>query len=273
MARRKTLPESVRAKQTLSERLAALRAEIFGDRGGPELARRLGLPIRTWYNYEAGVTVPAEVILKIIELTAVEPMWLLHGRSPKYRRGGHESRSESSVTPVTSVEGLLRTALDMLERGEGGSVFGSVRGLFAQGDHPLSESPPAHLGYGNDAAGSDNSHQSVAHRYAASRNEWVEAERENRCIRVSGNAMAPVIADGAFVAFSRTEESPAELDGKIVVARSEGQAIVRWFHHHGRFALLRASSSAPEAQEIVIDLEEQPKKWQFRRVLLINTPH
>ena len=73
MARRKTLPESLRAKLDLAERLALLRLELFGERGGPEMARRLGIPVRTWYNYEGGVTVPAEVVLKIIELTAVEP--------------------------------------------------------------------------------------------------------------------------------------------------------------------------------------------------------
>ena len=85
MARRKTLPESVRAKLGLAERLAALRSELYGDRGGPEMARRLGIPVRTWYNYEGGVTVPAEVILKIIELTSVEAGWLLHGEGPKFR--------------------------------------------------------------------------------------------------------------------------------------------------------------------------------------------
>src|SRR5271163_1520978 len=85
MARRKTLPESVRAKLALAERLAALRSELYGDRGGPEMARRVGIPVRTWYNYEGGVTVPAEVILKIIELTSVEAVWLLHGEGPKFR--------------------------------------------------------------------------------------------------------------------------------------------------------------------------------------------
>ena len=85
MARRKTLPESVRAKLALAERLGALRLELFGDRGGPEMARRLAIPVRTWYNYEGGVTVPAEVVLKIIELTSVEPAWLLHGKGPKFR--------------------------------------------------------------------------------------------------------------------------------------------------------------------------------------------
>ena len=68
MARRKTLPESLRAKLALAERLSSLRLELFGDRGGPEMARRLEIPVRTWYNYEGGVTVPAEVVLRIIEL-------------------------------------------------------------------------------------------------------------------------------------------------------------------------------------------------------------
>ena len=43
--------------------------EFYGDRGGPDLARTLGIPVRTWYNYENGVTVPAEIILRIVELT------------------------------------------------------------------------------------------------------------------------------------------------------------------------------------------------------------
>ena len=101
MARSKTLPESVRAKLALAERLAALRSELFGDRGGPEMARRLGIPVRTWYNYEGGVTVPAEVILKIIELTAVEAGWLLHGEEPKFRHRAHRPRRSALVSQLS----------------------------------------------------------------------------------------------------------------------------------------------------------------------------
>ncbi len=72
MARRKDAPDVVKVKCCVAERLRELRLELVGERGGPELARRLGLPVRTWYNYEAGVTVPAEVILRLIELTQVE---------------------------------------------------------------------------------------------------------------------------------------------------------------------------------------------------------
>src|SRR3954462_1747198 len=117
MARRKTLPDLVKTKYSLAERLSRLRAELFGDRGGPELARRLGIPVRTWYNYEAGVTVPAEVVLKIIELTSVEPMWLLHGKGPKFRPKPIED-FELIPSSKRSVGSLLRTALQILERGE-----------------------------------------------------------------------------------------------------------------------------------------------------------
>ena len=103
MARRKTLPESVRAKQALAERLGTLRSELFGERGGPEMARRLGIPVRTWYNYEGGVTVPAEVILKIIELTSVDPHWLATGlgtnlteQSPRTEHDSVQKRQMSS---------------------------------------------------------------------------------------------------------------------------------------------------------------------------------
>lgn len=119
MARRKTLPDLVKTKYSLAERLCRLRAELFGDRGGPELARRLGIPVRTWYNYEAGVTVPAEVVLRIIELTAVEPMWLLHGRGPKFRPKPIEDL-ELLPNSKRSVGSLLRTALQILEQTERG---------------------------------------------------------------------------------------------------------------------------------------------------------
>jgi hypothetical protein len=85
MARRKTLSESIRANPALAGRLAELRTELFGEPGGPEMARRLGIPVRTWYNYESGVTVPAEVLLSVIDLTSVEPAWLLRGEGPRFR--------------------------------------------------------------------------------------------------------------------------------------------------------------------------------------------
>jgi hypothetical protein len=85
MARKKTPPKSEQAKTILAGRLKEVRSDLFGDKGAAELARALEVPGRTWYNYERGVTVPAEVLLRFIALTGVEPRWLLDGQGEKYR--------------------------------------------------------------------------------------------------------------------------------------------------------------------------------------------
>ena len=42
-----------------------------------------------------------------------------------------------------------------------------------------------------------------AHEFSQSRREWLAAQRDNRCIQVSGDSMAPIVADGASVAYAR----------------------------------------------------------------------
>ena len=36
-------------------------------------------------NYEMGVVMPATVLLQFLDVTAVEPRWLLTGEGPRYR--------------------------------------------------------------------------------------------------------------------------------------------------------------------------------------------
>lgn len=275
MARHKTLPESVRAKYALAERLSTLRAELFGDRGGPELARKLGLPIRTWYNYESGVTVPAEVVLKIIELTSVEPLWLLHGKGAKFRQPVTE-RHEAVIGPVPSVGALLRTALELLEqrveaaaRSGGGAAKGSEHALERNHSGPT----PEIVLIGVEETPGAPSTKTSGPRYVAARGEWLDAEHDCRCIRVVGDAMSPIVSDGAYAAFSEIKEDLNDLDGKMVVAWVDEQPIVRWFKHHGRFGLLRAENSATDPAQLVLDVEERPGEYRLRRVLWINTPH
>ena len=110
VARKKTPKVRVNVKASLSRRLREIRQEIFGEHGGPELARRLNLPARTWYNYETGVTVPAEVLLGFIEQTGANPTWLLNGEGPRYRHA-NDDRLLSELTPVE----LIRRGLEELE--------------------------------------------------------------------------------------------------------------------------------------------------------------
>jgi transcriptional regulator with XRE-family HTH domain len=76
------------SKRALAERLRQVRVEVYGEDGVHDLARRLGIPERTWSRYESGVTIRAEVVLQFLELTRVEPIWLLRGSGPRYRGEG-----------------------------------------------------------------------------------------------------------------------------------------------------------------------------------------
>lgn len=116
MSTRRPSPDARQVKQTLSDRLAEIRSEKFGTQGKAEMARRLGIPPRSWYNYEGGVTVPAEVLLKTIELTAVEPLWLLHGTGPKYRRASEAAWV--AFEPTAAARQLIQTALELAEQSD-----------------------------------------------------------------------------------------------------------------------------------------------------------
>ncbi len=73
-----------------SERLAVaararqVRREVYGEQGIPALAEAMGIPPRTWENFEAGVTIPPHVILEFIALTGVNSRWLRTGEGEPY---------------------------------------------------------------------------------------------------------------------------------------------------------------------------------------------
>ncbi len=73
-------------KAALAARLKEIREELYGEDGGELLAAALEIPFQTLANYESGVTVPAEVILRFITITHVRPLWLLTGHGEKYER-------------------------------------------------------------------------------------------------------------------------------------------------------------------------------------------
>ena len=267
MARRKNAPDVVKVKCGVAERLRELRVELVGERGGPELARRLGLPVRTWYNYEGGVTVPAEVVLRLIELTQVEATWLLHGRGPKFRKA-------TGGDAPSSVESVLRTALDRLERGE----------------IPLRESSNRRgqpLGDGAALLGSaasdlilvdiDSRHEPLTPasgpRFIAARREWQEAERDQRCLQVSDVSMAPLVASGAYVAYTDQPAPIEQLDGRLVVAWIDDEPpIVRWLQFVGHYVMLRAESAEASPLTRLIDITAPDDGYRFRAVSWISTP-
>lgn len=280
MARRKNAPESIRVKHGLSERLRSLRTEFYGDRGGPDLARTLGIPVRTWYNYENGVTVPAEIILRIVELTQVEPVWLLRGEGPKFREakpgspaGGSNGHSDGLAG--TSVATLLRTALERLEQKERiATGFGLGVPIVARRDDEGAAPDDLDMILVN---GEGRGHVPLTPadgpRYDAARGEWLEARRACRHLRVSDDSMTPIVAEGALVAYAEAEPVSEAFHDKLVVAWINSRPIVRWFQYCGRFGLLRAENSTANPPSILVEFDRDRSMESFHRVLWISTPH
>jgi hypothetical protein len=277
MARRKNAPDLVKIKCGVADRLRELRTLSFGERGGPELARQLGLPVRTWYNYEAGVTVPAEVVLRVLELTGVEPSWLLHGKLPKFRDRDRDLEPEPAeeAGSSSSVESLLRTALQRLERGVISLRDAPSPRRFELSDNKSVQTSPLEsdlILVNVDDPGQEPLTQASGPRFVAARRDWQTAEREHRCVRVADSSMAPLIASGAYVAYGEDEDRLEGLDGRLVVAWIDDEPpIVRWYQAAGRYALLRAEGVEENQSSTLVDLEA-PGTRTFRAVCWISTP-
>ncbi|WP_165226941.1 helix-turn-helix domain-containing protein [Aquisphaera insulae] len=249
MARKKTPKVRVHLKASLSRRLREIRQEIFGEHGGPELARRLGLPARTWYNYETGVTVPAEVLLSFIEQTGVNPMYLISGEGPRYRLAERES-SFASLTPLE----LIRRGLEQLERTPSdGVLLGRPSGPHGE-DSPdfaaVTVFPPEQIaGRAYDPSRAEG--QVMAFR------RWIPNPSQTVGMRLRDDAMSPILPHGSVAAIDTSVTDPRQLHGRIVAARVEGEPVIRWLEVSGRHIILRPNSQSREFPLVPRDLDTE----------------
>ena len=167
---------------------------------------------------------------------------------------------------------MLRTAVQMLEEGEASPPTLIVS------KSPLDRSPGDEhaevvLLAVDESATTGPLTRNSGHATSRRGASGSTPRRECRVFRNEDAAMSPIVAEGAYVAFSKMEEDPADLDGKMVVAWVEGKPLVRWFQFCGRYAVLRAENPASLPAQIPIDLENRARQPRFRRVLWINTPH
>jgi hypothetical protein len=68
----------------LSERIRVVRMKLFGEHGGPILARRMCIPQPKLARMEAGRPISGVLILKLIEVTGVNAHWLLYGEGEMF---------------------------------------------------------------------------------------------------------------------------------------------------------------------------------------------
>src|SRR5262245_64114696 len=78
------MPTQYVGQATLAQRLREVREELFGEDGVPLLAEALHLAARTWRSYEAGVDIPARVLLRFVEISGLSLLWLLTGEGRRY---------------------------------------------------------------------------------------------------------------------------------------------------------------------------------------------
>lgn len=257
MARKKTPKVRLTVKSALSRRLREIRQELFGDHGGPELARRLNLPARTWYNYETGVTVPAEVLLAFIELTGASPAYLTTGMGPRF--GG---RSDDLRTVEMSPIELIRRGLEKLEREQAQPGLDGSPAAPREGEEFLAvpvfraeelqkPMPDPALAVG----------RVLAYR------QWLPNPSATVAVRVGDDAMAPILPAGSVVAIDRSDARPADLQGKIVAARKDGELLIRWLDVSGRHAILRPNHSGPFSPLVSVVLDEAPIDFLVGRVV------
>ena len=199
-------------KAEISGRLRTVRQGLFGDHGGPDLARKLNLPARTWYNYETGVTVPAEVLLSFIEQTGANPKWLLTGDGPKFRH-------ESGDVPVgeLSASDLIRRSLDRLAESEDGHST----------DPSLDDFVPIEL-YALDQLRPSGVEGGPSLGRVMVDRSWIANPDSTVACPVEDDAMAPILPEGSLVAVDLSARHDVPPSGRIVVARAGGRNLVRW---------------------------------------------
>lgn len=244
VARKKTPKIRVNVKASLSKRLREVRQELFGEHGGPELARRLNLPARTWYNYETGVTVPAEVLLDFIDQTGANPVWLLSGEGPKYQRG----QEESVLSEMTPIE-LIRRGLEKLEQEPNDVVIVAPENLPGE---CLSDFVAVSLVPRKELTRRAIDPSQVE-GYIMAYRQWLPHPNETIGVRLDDDAMHPILPAGSVVAIDRAVNDPQALQGRLVAACPEDEPIIRWLDVSGKHLILRPNQATRDFPLIPVE--------------------
>jgi len=247
VARKKTSKIRVNVKASISRRLRDVRQELFGEHGGPELARRLNLPARTWYNYETGVTVPAEVLLSFIDQTGANPVWLLTGEGERYRRESDTSFL-SDLTPIQ----LIRRGLEKLEQQPSDIVMVSAENF--PGDPTSDFVAVSLIALADLGPGEVDPDRAEGHILAY--REWLPHPRATVAVRLEDDAMFPILPAGSVVAVDRSVTDPQRLQGKMVAARPEGVPLIRWLDLTGRHLIFRPNQASRDHSLIPMELDD-----------------
>ncbi|MHC4788201.1 MAG: XRE family transcriptional regulator [Planctomycetota bacterium] len=211
-------------------RLRSVRAELGLSQ--TELAEAVGVTQSTIGAYDADSRPPPlPVALALEHVVRINHRWLLEGVGER-RTGPRLTRP----VIVTSQEELR--ALRRLEGEDHYYAVPYLRDPAAAGAGLVMEEQVA--GY------------CIIHRRVAPRPETI------RCVRISGDSMAPTLTDGSIVAVDITPVPLRNLEGRIVCCRTgEGAVVIKRLRVRNHFALLFSDNEDQRTfPPIVLDLRE-----------------
>ena len=214
-----------------------------------EMASRVGVPRSTLTEYEQGkYEIPRQVCIALEYKLGINQVWLLSGEgdmflqvAPRPGRSAGEgiSVAELVTRPIVITD---KSELEHLNALEGRDRFYAVpylRDAAAAGTGRVVE---------DEIEGYCIIHERVAPR------------PENlRCVRISGESMAPVLPDSSIIAVDITLNNPRLVDGKIVCARvSEEEVVIKRLRLQDHYLILLSENQDQDKYPpVVLDLNER----------------
>ena len=221
------------AAHTAGARLRAVRTELGLNQ--TELARSIGVTQSSIAAYETDRRQPpVPVALALEHRFRVSHEWLLAGTGPRFA-GALPPR------PAILASEEDRRRLERLEGTDQYYVVPYLRDPAAAGSGLVMEEQIE--GY------------CVIHRRVAPHPETI------RCVRISGDSMAPTLTDGSIVAVDTTPIPMRALQGKVVCSRTaEGEVVIKRLRARGHYAMLFSDNEDQvRYPPVVVDLREVPE--------------
>jgi hypothetical protein len=183
---------------------------------------------------------------------------LLSGEGSKYRRG-LEDAGLANLTPIE----LIRRGLEKLEQepadivmvapenlpGEFKSDFVAVS-LVKMGD--LTRNVPE---------------SSQVEGYILAYRQWLPNPSETVGVRLTDDAMYPILPAGSVVAIDRSKRDIPSLQGRMVAACPEDRPMIRWLDLSGRHLILRPNQPSREHPLIPVELDGQSENLIIGQVV------
>ena len=233
MATKKARPK------TVGQRLKAARKELGMSQA--EMALELGLAQSTFADYELDkYPVQRDMCLALEYKFGINHDWILAGRGETFLTSRPQPGGAPPVArPIIITDKSELERLDNLEGRDRYHAVAYLRDAAAAGSGRIVDD--AVEGY------------CIIHERVAPRPENL------RCVRLSGDSMAPVLTDGSIVAVDITLNNPRQADGKIVCARvSEEEVVIKRLRLRGQYALLFSENEDQHKfPPVIVDLNKQ----------------